>query len=216
MSIHHHLDEATIVAYAAGSLDESASIIVASHLACCNMCREKIRLAEQIGASLVVSMNAEALEPRAIDAALDRIEQEPEGVIAPKVHEDRGVPGPLARHMEWPLDDVPWKKIAPGILICHLPLSENARGELKLIRVAAGKKIPAHSHQGTETTLVLRGWFEDEHGRFGPGDISEMDDEGEHTPVVGGQEDCICVVATEGPLQFKSFVNRLVQPFVNF
>ena len=82
------------------------------------------------------------------------------------------------------------------------------------MRVAAGKKIPAHGHKGSEKTLVLKGWFRDENGKFGAGDISEMDSDAEHTLVVGDEEDCICAVAIEGQMKFKGLVGRIMQPFV--
>ena len=40
-------------------------------------------------------------------------------------------------------------------------------GELRLIKVSRGYGMPEHGHSGAELTLVLRGSFHDEIGRFG-------------------------------------------------
>ncbi|MGI9481730.1 MAG: ChrR family anti-sigma-E factor [Hyphomicrobiales bacterium] len=220
MTVTHHIDEATVLAFAAGTLDESASVIVAAHLAMCDGCHSNVREAEKLGAVLLGNILQEEMSPASLDAMMERIESsafdDGEDAAAHETDEKAhyNVPRPLARHMDWPLEEVPWRRVAPGISVCELSLSKAALGTLKLVRVAAAKKIPAHGHKGSEKTLVLKGWFKDENGKFAAGDISEMDSDAEHTLVVGDEEDCICAVAIEGQMQFKGLVGRIMQPFV--
>ncbi|ESR25738.1 hypothetical protein [Lutibaculum baratangense] len=47
--INHHLNEATLLFYAAGSLGDALSLVVSSHLALCPECRERLRIAQQAG-----------------------------------------------------------------------------------------------------------------------------------------------------------------------
>ena len=53
MTPAHHLDHSTILAYAAGTLDESIGLVVASHLAWCPQCRAAVRAAEALGGELM-------------------------------------------------------------------------------------------------------------------------------------------------------------------
>ena len=96
----------------------------------------------------------------------------------------------------------------------RLPTSKAARGSLRLLKIAPGKKIPEHGHGGTEITMVLTGSYRDAFGRFGPGDVADLDENVEHQPTVISSEPCICLVATEAPTRFKSFFGRLFQPLV--
>jgi putative transcriptional regulator len=60
--------------------------------------------------------------------------------------------------------------------------------------------------------MVLRGTIVDHIGRYGSGDVCDLDDEVEHTPVAGA-EGCICVVAHDHPVRFRSLLVRLARPW---
>ncbi len=51
--IAHHPDDAFLMAYAAGTADEATSLIIATHLHYCIMCRMRSRETETIGGSLL-------------------------------------------------------------------------------------------------------------------------------------------------------------------
>ena len=217
MTILHHLDDATIVACAAGTLDEASRVVATTHIAMCAECRERFRIAEKIGSAVLDEVNPEVVSSSLFESTLILIENAEKSSRSLKPEIDvypNDVPRPLARYMKWTLDEVPWKTVAPGIGICNLKATDETTGELKLIRVGAGRKIPEHGHQASEMTLVLRGIFKDEFGSFGPGDIAELGPNEEHTPMIGGDEDCICLVAIEGKMRFKGLVSRMLQPLV--
>ena len=71
-----------------------------------------------------------------------------------------------------------------------------------------------HGHGGEELTLVLQGAFRDKVGRFARGDIADLDEDTEHCPIIEVGETCICLYATEAPSHFKTFLGRLLQPFL--
>jgi putative transcriptional regulator len=85
---------------------------------------------------------------------------------------------------------------------------------VRLFSIAPGTTIPHHSHGGTELTLVLSGSFSDEIGRFGPGDLADLDDSVSHQPVADTNEPCICLIATDERLRFTGMFSRLIQPLV--
>lgn len=215
MKPQHHLDRSTIIAYAAGTLDEAFNIVVASHLAWCDTCRREVRDAEQLGGELLgtlpeatVSADCRARTLALVDRAI--VHRLPS--VAPSAGE---LPRPLLRALGGQsLADVAWKRKAPGVAVYDVKLSGGSRGRLKLLRIGAGRAMPEHGHGGEEITLVLKGAYTDHLGHFVRGDIADLDEDIEHRPVVDGDGECICLVATESPTRFKSIAARLIQPFI--
>jgi putative transcriptional regulator len=211
---NHHLDNSTILAYAAGTLNEAFTVVAASHIAVCPSCRAAVRAAEALGGELLdvmadmpVSADCRASTLAALDqATLHRLP-----VPAPRSQ----LPVPLARLIDAQgFEDIVWKKKAPGVSMFDVKLPAMARGQLKLLRIAAGRAMPEHGHGGEEITLVLKGAYRDHMGRFAQGDVADLDEDIEHKPVVETECDCICLVATERPTRFKSLAARIIQPFV--
>jgi putative transcriptional regulator len=218
MKIVHHPDSATLVSYVAGSLDEGFATLVAAHIASCDACCAALRAIEDVGGALLETVAASPMSPFSLDRALTLLDDHadiPAVPTAPQLKDARpSVPMPLARLLKGSLDDIAWKTVAPGVAKHLLRVSKTARSTLTLLRIAPGTKIPEHGHGGMELTLVLEGSYRDVFGRFGPGDIADLDERAEHRPVVDSPEACICLVATEAPTRFKSFFGRLLQPIV--
>lgn len=214
MKIAHHPDRATLMSYAAGSLDEAFATVVATHLASCAECRSRLRETEEIGGNLLEAIDAVPLDAAAFERAMRRLNEPVEQTLVEPEQRKPSLSRPLARLVGGGLDDVAWKTVAPGVAMHRLPTSKAARGSLRLLKIAPGKKIPEHGHGGTEITLVLTGSYRDAFGRFGPGDVADLDEHVEHQPMVDSSEPCICLVATEAPTRFKSFFGRLFQPLV--
>ncbi|MGB2931112.1 MAG: ChrR family anti-sigma-E factor [Methyloceanibacter sp.] len=214
MKIAHHPDRATLMSYAAGSLDEAFATVVATHLASCAECRSRLRETEEIGGNLLEAIDAVPLDAAAFERAMRRLNEPVEQTLVEFEQRKPSLSRPLARLVGGGLDDVAWKTVAPGVAMHRLPTSKAARGSLRLLKIAPGKKIPEHGHGGTEITLVLTGSYRDAFGRFGPGDVADLDENVEHQPMVDSSEPCICLVATEAPTRFKSVFGRLFQPLV--
>lgn len=216
MNIKHHPDDATLLAYAAGSLGEAASVVVASHLAWCPSCRTTVRCAERLGGTLIDGLESEPVSSGVLDRCMSAIDNPPAAPAPSAMKCDPGLPAPLARHLGCPMSEIRWKRIAPGVQVHDLPLSPTAKGRLSLIRVTTGHGVPEHGHSGSEITLVLSGSYRDRLGRFEPGDIADLDPEVEHDLTVDSDEPCICLIALESPTRFKGLIARLMQPFIGF
>lgn len=218
MTIVHHPDSATLLSYAAGSLDEGFATLVAAHIASCEACRSALREIEDVGGALLETVDASPMTPSSLDRTLSLLDEHDDAThirAEPRAKDKRmNVAAPLARLLKGGLDDIAWKTVAPGVAKHVLPVSKTARTTLTLLRIAPGTKIPDHGHGGMELTLVLKGSYRDVFGRFGPGDIADLDEHAEHQPVVDSPEACICLVATEAPTRFKGFFSRLLQPIV--
>lgn len=215
MKITHHLDDATLVAFAAGTLGEAHAIVAAAHMAYCPTCRLAAREAEAIGGSLLADQPTEAVSDvcrAATLASLDAIA--PAKRKAPAVSRS-GLPKPICDAIgNKTLDEVKWKTKGPGVAIAEIALSPGAKGSLKLLSIGPGRAMPEHGHGGEELTLVVQGSYSDHMGRFSAGDIADLDEETEHRPIVDSDIACICVVATEAPTRFKPLWAKIVQPFV--
>jgi putative transcriptional regulator len=210
-----HLDEATVMAFAAGTLGQAHATVAASHLSMCATCRATLREMEAIGGSTLASQVEAAVSTSCRDAtmaSLDGVRLETR-VAAEQARAD--MPPALAELLEGKaLDQLAWKKKAPGIAVFDIPLPADARGKLKLLSLAPGKEMPEHGHGGEELTYILRGSYSDHTGRYVAGDVADLDEETEHTPVIDSDEPCICLIAIEAPAKFKSVWARLAQPFV--
>ncbi|MEH6525209.1 MAG: ChrR family anti-sigma-E factor [Sneathiella sp.] len=217
MNIQHHIGDDTLMAYVNGTLADTISVVVATHLAVCPKCRKNVALMEDIAALYLVESEPAkyvATDPKV--PAIQQFDQEASPIDSDKYQTDKGVPSPLADRMQVHLEDIPWKKLVPGI--SHYPLSvadgNRKNGVLRLLKIAPGTPMPEHSHSGQEVTMILRGSYIDSLGRFQSGDIADLDDQITHQPVADTDKDCICLIATDAPLKFSGFFSRLLQPLV--
>jgi putative transcriptional regulator len=214
MTIHrhprHHPGDDTLLGHAAAALPQGLSLVVATHLALCPACRTRMAEADAVGGALLDALDPAPLGAGALDGVLARLDEpasETISVTAPG-RAQTAVPRPLRDHLEAPLGALRWRPVAPGVRFHPLTGLSSERGAVRLLRVAPGSALPRHGHTGSELTLVLRGWFEDEAGRFAEGDVEDADPGTVHRPVIGGDFDCICLVATDAPLRFDGLLAR--------
>ncbi len=216
MNIRHHLDDATLLVFAAGSLSQGMGLLVASHLDRCAQCRERLQQAEAVGGALLEDLAPVELQPEALArvlALLDTEDGQPEpSVVKVTVPIDTDIPAPLAAYLKKPLDALDWRTLVPGVR--QLDLHLGGPGATRLLRIAPGLSVPHHTHRGNELTLILRGSYSDELGRFKAGDVADLDEQVCHQPISDSGEDCICLIATDAPLKFSGLMGRLVQPFI--
>jgi putative transcriptional regulator len=214
LKITHHLDDATLLAFAAGTVGEAHGILVASHLAMCSECRVALRAAEGVGGGILESQAEQAVSDVCRAATLASLD----AVIAPKASykpKKSDLPLALARAVgDISMADIQWHKKAPGVSVFDVPLSKGSKTKLKMVKLGRGRTMPEHGHGGEELTLILKGSYHDKMGRFSPGDVADLDAEIEHQPIVDSEEDCICVIAFETRAKYKTILARLVQPFV--
>lgn len=215
MTPHHHPTDATLLTYAAGALGDGLSLVVVSHLAYCQVCRDAVAGGEVIGGSMLEAIAPENLAGATRERVLALLDGA-DGIAPPRAAQtsDPALPAPLGRWLGRNLAAVPWRRLGPGLHQFDVVPAGHARSaKARLLRIAPGRWLPRHGHAGTELTLVLAGSYTDELGHFARGDISETDDAIVHQPVSDRGEDCICLIATEGPLRFESMIARLFQRF---
>lgn len=211
----HHPSDASLVAFAGGTLGELPGYVVATHLAGCPACRRTVRVAEAVGGVLLDGLPPAHLPPDALEQVLARLDApvarpRPDGARP----SSRAQPGPALPPTLAGLTARPFRWVAPGIHWAGILRRQD--GLLGLLRVRPGTSLPLHSHRGQEMTLVLEGAYEGPDGRFVPGDCEEADEGVAHDQAAVGEQDCICLVATSGRMRFRTPLSRLWQPFMPF
>ena len=212
-TISRHPDDANLMSFAAGGLAEPLAAAIAGHVALCPRCRNEMRLLEALGGALL-SEAKPADHTGHVQAHSGELAGTAEARERPLAAIDTGgLAQPIAAKYDIDLDSVPWRWLGPGIWYHALALSPGVAGDLRLLKIAPGRRMPEHGHGGAELTLVLEGAFSDASGKFGPGDIQDVDGDVEHQPLVDPQAGCICLVASEQPARFKGLFSRLLQPW---
>lgn len=224
--IRHHLTDELLMAYSAGTLPEAFNLVVATHVSLCDACRARLESFDAVGGALLEETRpAAAMSQGALADTMRRIKAEATSQCggdtmppatrrseAPDPAQRTGLfPAPLAEYVGGDLDAVTWRSVGGGVRQAILPTS--AQASARLLLIPGGVAVPDHGHHGTEITLVLKGAFQDEHDRFGPGDIEIATEETHHTPVAEVGDDCICLAVTDAPLKFRGLLPRLAQPF---
>ncbi|MEL7256306.1 MAG: ChrR family anti-sigma-E factor [Pseudomonadota bacterium] len=211
--IKHHLSDALLMAYSAGTLPEAFNLTVAAHISMCDECRARLGAFDTLGGALMDECADVALSQDSFEATLARINDAPEQPKAQPAIRAKGVlPKPIQDYVGGDLEAVKWRPVGMGVKQAILPTSKDATA--RLLFIPAGAAVPDHGHRGTELTLVLQGAFSDEVDHFGAGDIEIANEEVDHTPIADIREDCICLAATDAPLRFRSLIPRIAQPFL--
>ncbi len=225
MSPRHHLDQATVISFAAGALSPEMAAVAATHIEVCPLCRERLADAERIGGALLGEQ-----QPAATDAARsaylrgmmqELLAAEPQmqtrvlaarAEAAAKPVDPDALPRPLQPYFGASWRALRWRWMAPGV---HMIRAAPRSGDtLILLKIAPGKSMPVHSHQGTELTQILQGAYDDALGHFATGDMADLDNQTEHQPVTAPGVPCVCVAALDAPLRFPGWLARKLQPLV--
>lgn len=211
----HHIDHDLLVDYGTGSLPEALSLVVATHLAYCTLCRKELAGIEDVGGALLAAAEEAPVSVNAFAAILDRLDAAEEPVATPPLDaaSRKVMPGPLARHVKRNLKDLRWRRIGPHIEEAVLATTTPGL-KTALLRIGAGAAIPVHTHGGREWTLVLQGGILDSGTEYRRGDVMAMDEDDEHRPTATNDEDCICLAVLDAPVRLTGRFGRLLNPFI--
>ena len=211
MSRYHPAPD-VMMAYAAGNLPEPHALLIATHLSLCPECRKHAVEMEAVGGALLDRLAPAEVAPDALDRVLARLDEPPPPAPGP-VPPDPLLPTPLRSYVGRGADGIEWRKLGRGIEEFRLPIPNTKGYTTRLIRVAAGRDIPSHGHDGEELTLVLAGGFTDGDQSYRRGDVAGADPTVSHRPVADQDGDCVCLVVTEGKLRFSGPLGPLLTYF---
>ena len=212
MTIRHHIADDLLLSYAAGNLAEGWSLAVATHLALCADCRQRLAAAEAAGGQLLEDAGIAPLMEGSWMTIRSRLVTPPEAQ-APSQPETAILPKPLRDYIGGDLDAIRWRPI--GTAGAQLRLKTGDREtQVRLLKIPAGKPVPEHGHRGRELTVVLTGAFNDGETLFARGDMEDADQDTQHIPTATADADCICLAVTDAPLRFRSWLVRALQPLL--
>ena len=219
----YHPTEDWLVGYANDAIDQPTAVLIATHLTFCPECRKAVRDFEEIGGALLdvidvdpadAQKSSNPKEPAATShdimmAADDAPADLPRGTM------DEIAPRPLLRYVfnrlgTTDLNALPWKFYGPGVQRAVL-LKTADGGALKLLRARPGAVFPHHGHGSEELTVVLKGAYRDETGRYDVGDMQCISETMQHQPIIENGGECIALAVSEKPTIPTGFVARLFQ-----
>ncbi|SMY09005.1 ChrR family anti-sigma-E factor [Flavimaricola marinus] len=211
-TIKHHLTDALLIGYSAGTLPEAFNLVVATHISLCDECRSRMHSFDAVGGNVMLDAGTAEMSDGSFDAVLAMIANDntPEAAEKPqKAAEGSVFPAPLQDYVGGDLSAVKWRRIGGGVSQAVLRTSPDAT--VRLLKIPGGVAVPDHGHRGVELTLVLQGAFKDETDSFHTGDIEVANEDMVHQPVAEEGMDCICLAATDAPLRFSRLLPRLAQ-----
>ncbi|MBN9407593.1 MAG: cupin domain-containing protein [Burkholderiales bacterium] len=215
-TIRHHPDDHLLLGLATGRLSTGTRLLVASHLETCGACRQEVARLEQLGGVLLDELPPAALDTQALARTLAAIDAPLAGARAAAAAAPIAAPShpPMPDGAPWPealahCPATPWRWIGPGMRWSRVTVPEDPAANLFLLRIAAGKYLPQHTHSESELTQVLYGTFHDGRALFGPGDFDGADGSVRHQPVVQAGSECICLASVEGRVLFDGWFARM-------
>lgn len=202
-----------------GELVTGKSVVVSAHMELCEACSAKAKELQTLAVSYWVDPDSELQSDQFIEAdhatmvaSIVKSPQTKTEQIEELVEVDIDV---LNHSIKLPkvlgkaaLQGLKWKKVAGGISEAQLFLDNETLCEF--IYMAPGCEVPVHTHQGTESTLVLDGSFEDELGEYKTSDFIIRDAQHNHQP--RSKEGCLCFAVLDSPLKFTEGLSRLMNP----
>lgn len=221
--IAHHPSDAFLLDYASGAAAEPGSVLIATHLALCPLCRDKVKAYEHIGGALIETSDTEAVSDSLKNSVLAALDSDETVAVTPSAQVSKEeiqpdtptsfIPQPLRGYCDDLIEKEAWQWSGIGIKKIPLIDTEN-HFDCYLLAIREGKKVPLHDHRGGELTLVLEGGFTDDTGHFIRGDIAERQQGEVHQPVADPGTDCICLVVADAPVILKGTVGRFLNKFL--
>ncbi|WP_114634376.1 ChrR family anti-sigma-E factor [Vibrio splendidus] len=229
--IKHHPNAAILKDFVDGTLADSVSLIVSSHVELCEHCQQQVSMLTAQAAESVFESDTPVFESdtsglqlsdREMDAFLsddgefdfDAIAQitadSSQAIeVTPEVQQvtvaDTTFTIPRALNSVARKDWMNLGKISRA----RLDFDDEAH-HTSLLHIDKDGQVPCHTHKGFEITLLLEGSFEDEMGVYNKGDFIWLD--GDHTHQPATKEGCVCLTVSSDALYFTKGVSQLFNP----
>ncbi len=209
MAIRFHPKPEILIKYASGHLSSAYAMAVELHTKFCVGCSNHVTELENIGGKLLNSSQNSSVTTGFDELMLkiDNLDKETNKPI-----ETGHIPADINTIMQLAKTSGRkrnWKPITSKISNLAVDLG-NKDYDVNLIKIKAGSKVPAHTHKGTEVTVVINGSFKDAYGDYNVGDFLIRDASYNHSPTA--DVDCICFAVTDAPLHYTG----LFGPFINW
>ncbi|MBK1888005.1 MULTISPECIES: ChrR family anti-sigma-E factor [Marinobacter] len=208
----HHPDSLSLMEYSAGNLSEPHALCIRLHLDKCAQCRCQVDTLDSLGAVVMEKQPKVSVSGTMFDDILARIDSSTEPRPQVKMQPKTSL---LQKLLGEDINNLPWKRQLGDVSVLDITGKFPGQNEqVVLQKLVAGGKAPAHTHRGTETTIVLQGMFSDHKGVFSQWDFVVLTEQDEHKPVALGSEDCITLSVLSAPVKLTGTFTRLLNPFI--
>ena len=204
----HVPPEEILADYASGATSPGVALLVASHLTHAPDSRARVREFEEVGGVLLADEASAEMSADALQKAMALLDEAPQDTAQPADHGTGPLPRPLLDRLGMGVDDLPWRFQLPGVSAHELDGFEGEK--VMLLRAKPGAKVPQHTHEGAEMTLVLQGALSDGGIVYETGDVAINDEHDDHRPEVVGDELCYCLIVQQGDLRFTGTFSRFL------
>lgn len=206
MTTHYDTMDTLLTGYVSGALPVPLQVLVDAHLELSDKNKSFVAGLETAAGEALGDLAPVVLDDR--DKKLEAIFSSNNGDQRP-ISLARGgskLPTMLRDFVGFDVDDIPWRTVMPGFKEFDLPDMDGFH--LSMFWIKPGRTVPAHTHEGSEISLILDGAFVDERGRFGAGDISIADDTVDHRPTAEKGVPCIGFAVTDAPVRLTGPIHQ--------
>ena len=222
--IKHHPNAAILEDFIDGTLADSVSLIVSSHVELCEHCQQQVSMLTAQAADTVFESDSSGLQlsDSEMDAflsddrefdfdAIAQITADSSQAIQVTYEAQQVTVADTTFTIPRALNSVArkdWMNLGK-ITRSRLDFDDESH-HTSLLHIDKDGKVPCHTHKGFEITLLLEGSFEDEMGVYSKGDFIWLD--GEHTHQPATKEGCVCLTVSSDALYFTKGVSQLFNP----
>ncbi|NOJ06776.1 ChrR family anti-sigma-E factor [Vibrio splendidus] len=222
--IKHHPNAAILKDFVDGTLADSVSLIVSSHVELCEHCQQQVNMLTAQAADSVFESDTSGLQlsDSEMDAflsddgefdfdAIAQITADSSQAIEVKPEVQQVTVADTTFTIPRALNSVArkdWMNLGK-ISRARLDFDDEAH-HTSLLHIDKDGQVPCHTHKGFEITLLLEGSFEDEMGVYNKGDFIWLD--GDHTHQPATKEGCVCLTVSSDALYFTKGVSQLFNP----
>ncbi|MEZ8237833.1 ChrR family anti-sigma-E factor [Vibrio splendidus] len=229
--IKHHPNAAILKDFVDGTLADSVSLIVSSHVELCEHCQQQVSILTAQAADSVFESDTSAFESDT--SGLQLSDSEMDAFLSDDGEFDFDAIAQITADSSQAIEVTPEVQqvtVADTTFTIPRALNSVARKDwmnlgkisrarldfddeahhTSLLHIDKDGQVPCHTHKGFEITLLLEGSFEDEMGVYNKGDFIWLD--GDHTHQPTTKEGCVCLTVSSDALYFTKGVSQLFNP----
>ncbi|MCC4786329.1 ChrR family anti-sigma-E factor [Vibrio splendidus] len=229
--IKHHPNAAILKDFVDGTLADSVSLIVSSHVELCEHCQQQVSMLTAQAADSVFESDTSAFESDT--SGLQLSDSEMDAFLSDDGEFDFDAIAQITADSSQTIEVTPEVQqvtVADTTFTIPRALNSVARKDwmnlgkisrarldfddeahhTSLLHIDKDGQVPCHTHKGFEITLLLEGSFEDEMGVYNKGDFIWLD--GDHTHQPATKEGCVCLTVSSDALYFTKGVSQLFNP----
>ena len=217
-TIQNHPSDEQMTEFSAGSLAMTRALCISAHIDHCRSCQQRLTRLQYLASAQLENLPAQNVSQSLKSQVMQQLKNtevsaQCDQPQTPQKQTQSDIPRCLHKWVTGSFDELNWSKLSPSISISEI-CSEGNGSKAALVKVKAGGSMAHHSHTGEEVTVILQGSFSDEDGIYCKGDYLFRQPGHKHNPIVSKDQDCICLMVLDAPIQFTGWFSRLLNPIL--